>query len=284
VFKNNPLIFSVLGFTMALGTGCASKSSGNSNPDAVDEGSDVTQSESDSESMATSLVGGSGSGSDSLRLASYAELSPTMGGELQLDNLGDLAKRAYLPAGCLVVTDDPAQKKASYKFNDCTGPYRLVHITGEIDVSYSSTAANQLTLSFSATGLRVNRSTVDWTATANITANGTARDMVWDGKFNGTTAHGRAFQRTNHKEYKWTDGKECLSVAGSSDGTVTGHELKTDVINFSVCKGGCPEAGSEIKVTDVTANKVYDVKWNAGDATYTGPDGKSVSYTPLCAL
>jgi hypothetical protein len=231
--------------------------------------------------MATSFIGGDGQG---VRLATGHELSPMMGGEMQLDNVGDAAKAFYKPAGCLVVTDDTANLKATYKFADCTGPYGLVHITGEVDVTYSSSAANQLTVNFSATGLKINRSTIDWTATANVTANGTARDMVWDGKFNGTTAHARAFQRTNHKEYKWTVGQACLAVNGSSDGTVTGHELKTDVTSFSICKGGCPEAGSEIKITDVTANKVYDLKWNAGDATYTGPDGKSINYTPICSI
>jgi hypothetical protein len=279
VFKNFSPIFCALG--LALAVGCAAKNTNSSNnPSAVDEGSDANQSESDTESMATSLIGGDGSG---VRLATGPELNPVMG-ELELDNVGDAAKAFFRPAGCLVVTDDAANKKATYKFSDCTGPYGLVHITGEVDLTYSSSAANQLTVNYSANSLQINRSTINWTATANVTGNGLARDMVWDGKFDGTTAHGRAFQRTNHKEYKWTVGQACLSVAGSSDGTVTSHELKTDVINFSICKGGCPEAGSEIKVTDVSANKVYDLKWNANDATYTGPEGNSITYTPLCAI
>jgi hypothetical protein len=56
------------------------------------------------------------------------------------------------------------------------------------------------------------------------------------------------------------------------------------VINFSICRASCPEAGSEIKITDVTTNKVYDVKWNAGDATYTGPNGNQIDFTPACAV
>jgi hypothetical protein len=280
VLKNFSLIFSLLGLTLAVG--CAAKNSGNSSsndPSAVDEGSDANQSESDTESMATSVIGGDSSG---VRLASGSELNPVMG-QLELDNVGDAAKAFYRPAGCLVVTDDAANKKATYVFSDCTGPYGLIHITGEVDVTYSSSGGNQLTLNYSANSLQINRSTINWTATANVTGNGLARDMIWDGKFDGTTAHGRAFNRTNHKEYKWTVGQACLSVAGSSDGTVTSHELKTDVINFSICKGGCPEAGSEIKVTDVSASKVYDLKWNASNATYTGPEGNSITYTPLCA-
>jgi hypothetical protein len=271
-------------FALVLTAGCASKSTGatstGSGSDAVDQGSDVNGAESDTESLSTSLIGGDGT---SVSLASASEL--VVGeGDLGPANLGDGAKAFFRPAGCLVVTPNAVAKTAKYAFSDCTGPYGQVHITGEVDVTFTSTGPTQLTIDYSATGLQINRHVIDWSATANVNASGLARDMIWDGKFSGTTAHGRAFSRTNHKEYKWTQGQACLAVAGSSDGTVTGHEIKTDVINFSICKGGCPEAGSEIKITDVSVNRVYDVKWNAADATYTGPEGHSVNFTPLCAL
>lgn len=276
----------VLGLTLVGSGGCASKSSGTtgnsgSGATAVDDGTDANGAESDAENLATTFIGGGSGGG--VGLASAEELSPSAGG-IHAASLGDAAKAFYQPAGCLVVTDDPAAKKATYAFSNCTGPYGLVHVTGSVVVGYSAASANQLTLSYQASGLKINASTVDWTASAVITATGLQRDMVWDGHFTGTTRKGRAIERTNHKDYKWTVGVKCLAVTGNSDGTVTGHELKTDVINFSMCQGSCPEAGSEIKITDVTSSKVYDVKWNASDATYTGPDGKSVNYKPLCAL
>jgi hypothetical protein len=268
---------------LALSAGCASKStatSTGSGSDAVDQGSDSNAAESDTETLSTSFIGGDGT---TVSLASASELVEGEG-TLAPANLGDGAKAFYRPAGCLVVTPNAAAKTAKYVFSDCTGPYGQVHITGEVDVTFSSSAPNQLTVTYAATGLQINRHVIDWTATANVTSSGLARDMIWDGKFNGTTARGRAFSRTNHKEYKWTQGQACLSVNGESDGTVTGHEIKTDVINFSICKGGCPDAGSEIKITDVSANRVYDVKYNAVDATYTGPEGRSINFTPLCSL
>ena len=272
------------GAIVVLATACASKSSTpedapSSGSSVVDEGSDATGAESQTEAMSTSLIGGDAT---SIRMASAPELVSTPG-QLVLDAAGDVAKTLFQPAGCLVVTADSAGKSAKYVFDDCAGPHGLVHVSGEVDASWSSTAANQLTVNFSASGLKIGGATVTWTATANTTANGAARDMIWDGHFDGTTRAGRAIDRTNHKEYKWTVGASCLSVNGSSDGTVTGHELKTDVVSFSICAHACPEAGSEIKVTDVTTSNVYDVKWNAGNATYTGPGGKSASFTPACA-
>jgi hypothetical protein len=216
-----------------------------------------------------------------LRLATQEELTGTM---IASESLGDVAKAYYQPAGCLVVTDHPLQKNATYAFSGCTGPYGLVHLTGTITVDYSASTDTALVLKFSTSGFQINRATIDWQATANITGQGGARDMIWDGHFTGTTGGGRAFERTNHKEYKWTVGQPCLSVAGSSDGTVTGKELKIDVINFSRCIHACPEAGSEIKVTDVAANAVYDLKFEASDAVYTSPEGREYTFHPLCSL
>ena len=279
-----PSLLPILALVLSSSTGCASKSTSStstgSGSEAVDQGSDSNAAEGDTESLGTSFIGGDGTG---VSLASAGELVQHEG-DLAPANLGDGAKNFFRPAGCLTVTPNAAAKTAKYAFADCTGPYGMVHITGEVDVTFSSSAANQLTVGYAATGLKINRHVVDWTATANVTSNGLARDMVWDGKISGTTAHGRAFSRTNHKEYKWTQGQACLSVSGTSDGTITGHEIKTEVIDFSICKGGCPEAGSEIKVTDVSNGNVYDVKYNANDATYTGPAGRAVNYTPLCSL
>ncbi len=261
--------------------GCASKSSSSSggSNDAVQEGTDANGAESDAEGLSTTLIGGGGG---TLALASEGELTTT--GDVTTQGIGDAAKAYFIPSGCLAVTDDSAKSQATYVFNDCTGPRGLVHVTGTVTVGYQVVSATELKLSYAATGLKINKATIDWTASADVTANGADREMIWDGQLDGTTRNGRDFTRKNHKDYKWAIGGTCLGVDGSSDGTVTGHELKTDVTSFKICKGECPEAGSEIKVTDVTTSKVYDVTWNATNATYTGPDGKAITYTPLCAL
>jgi hypothetical protein len=265
-------------------SGCAAKHDDNGTAvEAVNGASDSNDTESNVEAMTTSFIGGSSSsGTVALSLNGSAELSG--GGGIVTQTLGDAAKAFYAPAGCLTVTDTPAQSQATYVFDDCTGPYGLVHITGTVTVGYSSSAANQLTLSYSATGLQVNKATVDWTASADITANGAARTMVWTGTFSGTTGHGRPIARTNSKTYNWSVGVACLSVTGESNGTVTGNDLTVDILNWSRCADACPASGSEIKITDVTTNVVYDLTYGDGDATYTDSNGDRITFTPLCAL
>ncbi len=269
--------------TAAIVSGCALKNrDSGAAVEAVNGASDSNDTESNVESMATSFVGGSSStGTVALSLNGSAELSPSRG--LVAQSLGDAAKAFYIPAGCLTVTDAPAQSQATYVFDDCTGPYGLVHITGTVTVGYSSSAADQLTLTYAATGLKINEATIDWSASADITANGAARTMVWTGMFNGTTGHGRPITRTNTKTYDWTVGVACLSVTGESNGTVTGNDLKIDVINFSRCADACPASGSEIKITDETTSTVYDLTYGNGDATYAAPNGDKITFTPLCA-
>src|SRR5262249_9125273 len=159
----------------------------------------------------------------------------------------------YVPAGCLTVTNDTASQTVTYAFNGCSGPYGLLNVTGTIKVTYASPSATQLVLTFSAAGLKVNRATVDWTAKADIVANAARRrDMPGGASLNGVTARGRTFSRKNEKSLRWTVGGQCIEVNGSSDGTVGDRGVHTDVINYSRCRGECPAAGSEIRVTNTT--------------------------------
>jgi hypothetical protein len=275
--RNALLSLSLLALSAPLFAGCAARHTGQPNDD-VSGGTDTSETESNVEALSTTFVGGSTSGTATLSFDLGAS------GGVHLNSLGDAAKAYFLPAGCLTVTDDPSTSQATYTFAGCTGPHGLVHVTGVVTVGYAAPAANELQLSYSATGLQINGATLDWTASAVVTANGAARDMVWDGAFTGTTARGRAIHRTNHKDYTWTVGGSCLGVNGSSDGNVSGRELKIDIIGYDRCTGACPQSGSEIKVTDVSTGAVYDLTYGNDTATYTDPQGHSTEFTPLCAL
>src|SRR5579883_1632181 len=179
---------SLFAFVLVAGAvttaGCASKNTASTDNQAVSDGTDAANAESDTEAMSSSFISGGGSGTGALSLAGDLELS---GGDIRAQDIGDAAKAFYQPAGCLVVTNNATTKVVTYAFSDCTGPYGLVHITGSVAVDYSASTATSLVLKFSATGLQINHSTIDWTATANVTGQGGARDMVWDGQFSGTT-------------------------------------------------------------------------------------------------
>lgn len=277
------------GVAFALLGGCAAHHTSVADDDTTtlaQDGSDTSAAENDTETISQSFIASSGS----LALASSGALA---GGELTAANLGDGARALYLPAGCLTVTSDPATRTASYAFAHCTGPYGLLDVTGTIKVTTAAAPAAasgggsaRLILDFVGTGLKVNRATADWTAHAEIssTAIGT-RTMVWKAQLTGTTARGRAFTRTNAKTLEWTVGQECVLVNGSSDGDVTGRNIHTDVIHYSRCRGECPAAGSEIRITNANSGKTVDLTYDGGNhATFTGPNGKQTDVVLACGL
>lgn len=236
----------------------------------AEDGTDATAAEIDAEVVTSSLVSATASGG-SLTLASTSELG---GGGLGAASIGDGAKAVYFPRGCLAVTSDDAAKTVTYAFADCTGPNGVFKIRGTI-VATHATAPGKLTLNLVGNDLRVNKSVVDWTATAEISSAGAAREMHWKASLSGTTARGKPFARTNDKIVTSRFGERCFGVSGVSDGKVRDRELRTEITNFRRCQGSCPEAGGKITISDA-ANVKVDITFDGTSrATYTTPKGQT---------
>jgi hypothetical protein len=158
-------------------------------------------------------------------------------------------------------------------------------------VTYSSSGADNLTLDLSATDFQISRATLSsWNATAVITATGSSRTMIWNAQLSGTTGGGRSFMRTNDKTVSWTPGAIpfCVSVAGASQGTVSGLDLKTTVTAYQRCQGACPASGSEITVENVTNKDEVGIKYEGGpsaDVTLTVDDKTAtIDLSLACSL
>jgi hypothetical protein len=267
-------------FTVA---GCAA-SAATESTEIAGAGADDVNTEADTESMAQAFVGQGSSGT--LSLQSLGELNPDRGGGgLQIQGIVSNPAGGYFqPAGCLVESSDAATQTNTYTFSDCTGPYGLVHLTGVVTVVWSNASQSSLDLALSATNFQINRATItSWNATAKISAAGDSRDMLWAASLAGTTGSGRAFTRTNTKDIKWTVGGSCISINGSSQGTITGLDLDTTITNYSRCEGSCPAAGSEVHVEDITNGDSVNVEFLGGDsAQFTGVSGRVTNIPLLC--
>jgi len=240
-------------------------------PEALaEDGSDSTAAETDTEVVTSSLISPTPT-SGSLTLASSGELS---GGELSTATVGDGAKALYFPKGCLAVTSNDAAKSVTYDFTGCAGPNGIFNITGRVVATYV-TAPGMLTLDLVGNDLRVNRSVVDWTAHAEISAAGLARQMDWKGTLSGTTARGKTFSRTNTKTVTWRFGERCYGVSGVSEGNVRDRYLRTEISDFRRCQGACPEAGGKITISNASKVKVEITFDGTSTATYTWAKGST---------
>jgi hypothetical protein len=265
--------------TAACGSGESEKKSPTDESDDdvgfVSDGSDATAAETDAQLVTSTLV--SSSASDSIGLASQ----PT-GGELEPLTIGDGARALYFPQTCLEVTADTTNHKATYRFDRCAGPNGLRAVSGVVEVSYEA-SPSKLRLTLTATNLTVNKATIDWSATAEITASGAARTMTWKAKLSGTSAGGRALDRTNDYAISWRLGEACFALEGSSDGLVGRREIRTVIEDFHRCRRECPDAGGKISVTNVEKNKTFELLYDGTNrATYVDPKGRAIPVPLLC--
>lgn len=237
----------------------------------AEDGTDSAAAEIDAEIVTSSLVSPTPS-SGSLTLASTSDLA---GGGLATAGVGDGAKALYFPKGCLTVVSDDAARTVTYDFADCAGPNGIFRLRGRVVATYT-TAPGMLTLDLVGNDLQVNRSTVDWTAHAAITAAGLARSMHWQGTLSGTTARGKTFSRTNTKDVAWRFGERCYAVSGISEGKVRDRFLRTEITDFRRCQGACPEAGGKITISNAAKLKVEITFDGTSQATYTTPKGALV--------
>jgi hypothetical protein len=278
--QRKPSLIALLGFfvvasaSAASTTGCK-KDDAKPNDTTADEaqalaedGTDSAVAETDTEVVTSSLVSATAAGG-SLTLASTGELG--LGG-VGTAGLGDGAKALYFPRGCLTVTPDAAAQTVTYAFASCAGPNGIFKLTGTIVATYA-TAPGKLTLNLVGNDLLVNRATVDWTATAEVTNTGADRAMHWKGALSGTTARGKTFSRTNEKSVTWRFGERCFGVSGVSEGNVRDRYLRTEIADFRRCQGSCPEAGGRITISNDKKLKVELLFDGTSHATYTTPKG-----------
>jgi hypothetical protein len=234
------------------------------------DGTDSAVAETDTMLVTSSLVSATAS-SGSLTLASTSDLGVSGIGTA---DIGDGAKALYFPRNCLTVTPDAAAQTVTYTFDDCAGPNGIFKIRGTIVATYT-TVPGKLTLQLVGNDLLVNRSTVDWTATAEITNTGAAREMRWKGALSGVTPRGKTFSRTNEKVVTWRFGERCFGVSGVSEGKVRDRYLRTEITDFRRCQGACPEAGGRITISNENKLKVEILFDGTSKATYTTPKGQS---------
>lgn len=236
----------------------------------AEDGTDSAVAETDAELVTSSLVSATAT-SGSLTLASAADLDVHGVGTT---DVGSGAARLYFPQGCLTVTPDDAAKTVTYAFANCAGPNGIFKIRGTIVATYT-TAPGKLTLNLVGNDLLVNRATIDWTATAEITNSGADRSMHWKGSLSGTTPRGKTFSRTNEKVVSWRFGERCFAVSGISEGQVRDRYLRTEITGFRRCQGACPEAGGRITISNEKKLKVEILFDGTSKASYTSPKGET---------
>lgn len=184
------------------------------------------------------------------------------------------------PAGCLTTTVSGAT--VTYVFNDCTGPYGLVHVTGTVTAVYSRAGGGAVQAVITGSGVKVNAATVELDATVVASqTNGVKKaDVVTNAT--GTGPRGNSLARDGAYTVTWDTTAQCITLDGTWTTRAGLRSASTVVAGYKRCKGQCPAAGGSIVHTSTRSNVVtvtYD-----GDATasFSTSAGRSGTVTLQC--
>lgn len=177
------------------------------------------------------------------------------------------------PAGCLTTTVSGAT--ATYIFNDCTGPYGMVHVTGTVTAVYSWAPGGAVNVVLSGSGIKVNGATIDLNATAEAKQTGTVKSVEVVTNADGTGPRGNSISRDGVYTVTYDAGSSCITVAGTWTTRVGARSASTVVSGYQRCAGACPEAGGSIVHTTARDNVISVSYDGSAEAAYSTSRGRS---------
>lgn len=187
----------------------------------------------------------------------------------------------FQPAGCL--TSTLAGNVVTHVFNDCTGPYGLVHLTGTVTSTWSKVAAG-VEVVHQATGFRINGATVDHAVTIDYTRAAGVYTKTRHGTSSGTTAKGRAIAHQADYVTTYDATSRCLTRDGASQTTIGGARLSRTIEGYVRCGiglGGCPKSGKYVLTRTAPVARSIELDFPGGAVVDIKIDGGAVIQRPL---
>lgn len=180
------------------------------------------------------------------------------------------------PQGCAtaVVTGS----SVAYTFNNCTGPYGLLNLSGNVTANYTMVAGGGVTVTLSGSNLKANGSTVTLNATAIVTGTAGSRQAAVTSSTSAQTSRGRTISHSGNYTAGW-DGS-CLSLNGSFTTQIGLLGWSTTIANYKRCQGMCPASGTV--VITAGANTATVTFANSATVTFTDNKGNTGTVTLQC--
>jgi hypothetical protein len=208
------------------------------------------------------------------------------------DASGDMSIAAPSDTCVATAPSTAIAQETTYHFADCAGPYGLADVSGDVVVDWMS-AGPTFHIDVTSSNLAIGKASItSWTASADVTAQGAQRTMIWQSTASGTVmvrGSPRAFERTIDATSTWTIGDPCIDIDGQAQGTIeksngTILHVDTRASAFVACASSCPNSGSELRADDVDDPGTFvQVLYGSSTATYTNDRGQTFTFTPACA-
>lgn len=190
----------------------------------------------------------------------------------------------FKPAGCITTTI--SGNTATHVFNDCTGPYGLVHFTGTVTSTYVR-ADGLLMITHQATGFKINGATISGSRVVAYSVSGTKITKHRTGDWSGTTAKGKPITHKADFTTTYDAAAKCITRDGSASTSIGAREFSITIAGYKRCgigSLGCPESGEVVlertkrgESLQVTVEFIGN-----GQVRITGPNGGQVTRRMIC--
>lgn len=192
------------------------------------------------------------------------------------------------PAGCATRTKDANPRVVHIVFNDCTGPFGLAHLNGEMIVTFSAGANGALHSDHQSNGLTVNGKPITHSVSADITVSGATRNITWHGVWNRTNNNGDTVAHTSDMAIVLDTAAHCRTGNGTAVTTVDAREVDSTIKDYKICRNpdgtdGCP-SGTVTHLHKLAGKSVSVTFDGTNQATITGPNGGTVKVGLVCGI
>ncbi|MCC6554037.1 MAG: hypothetical protein IT372_13595 [Polyangiaceae bacterium] len=186
----------------------------------------------------------------------------------------------FYPAGCVSSTRSGAS--VHVQFDDCTGPFGLVHLSGGIDAAFSLRDGTLHAELVDSGDLTVQGNPVDYAASTDITIDAAGYVLAWNASWDGTTGGGEPFAHDSDLDIAADPDTGCVTLGGTSSGSVSDRGMDSVIEGYSVCPAECPSAG-RITSTGKKSGRTVVVEFDGSTrAQVTLPSGDVVEVPLVC--
>jgi hypothetical protein len=185
------------------------------------------------------------------------------------------------PEGCVSKRADGPSLHVEY--DDCTGPFGHVTLAGGIDAELSEKSCDVLHAVVADSGdLTANDERVEYTASADITADGDLRMLDYTGDWTSKTRRGEDVFVTADLDIVVDRASACVEVSGTSSGHLGEHEFTARTEGYKVCPDACPSAGRTEVQIELYRDRTIVVEFDGSDVAKVTVDDKEHEVTMVC--
>jgi hypothetical protein len=199
----------------------------------------------------------------------------------------NIASANWWPAGCVTRQKDATNPTVVHiHLNDCTGPFGLVHHTGDITVTFSKNASGGLHAQAASSNMTVNGKPVTYSRDADIVVSGTTRTVTSTGAWTRVNAKGETVSHTGSYTTDIDTVAKCRTTNGTATTMVGSREVDSTVKDYKICRKadgteGCPDG--TVTHTHAATGRTLTVTFDgSAQATITGPKGGSIEVNLVC--